>query len=171
MRLIAKCSLSYAFPNGMGMALQLGLFKLRLLNSPLRNILILQKYQLASLNHLHIWWMSPKPFAYLMGVTEAICIFDGCHRIHLHIWWVSPQLSFGDTCQIWTWYQEVTRDLIMVKNRMAWQWAETLVEIRGNLADIRGTTKLRCRCHFPKHGFNRPVCLEAHHYLLAHLSQ
>ena len=26
-------------------------------------------------------------------------------------------------------------------NRMAWQWAETLVEIRGTLVDIRGTTK------------------------------
>ena len=26
-------------------------------------------------------------------------------------------------------------------NTMAWQWAETLVEIRGTLADIRGTTK------------------------------
>ena len=26
-------------------------------------------------------------------------------------------------------------------NRMAWQWAETLVESRGILADIRGTTK------------------------------
>ena len=26
-------------------------------------------------------------------------------------------------------------------NRMAWQWAETLVEIRVTLADIRGTTK------------------------------
>ena len=25
--------------------------------------------------------------------------------------------------------------------RMVWQWAETLVEIRGTLADIRGTTK------------------------------
>ena len=25
--------------------------------------------------------------------------------------------------------------------RMAWQWAETLVEIRGSLADISGTTK------------------------------
>ena len=56
-------------------------------------------------------------------------------------------------------------------NRMAWQWAETLVEIRGTLADIRGTTKLGCRWNFPKHEFNRPVCLEAHHYLLAHLSQ
>ena len=56
-------------------------------------------------------------------------------------------------------------------NRMAWQWAETLVEIRGSLADIRGTTKLGCRWNFLKHEFNRPVCLEAHHYLLAHLSQ
>ena len=27
------------------------------------------------------------------------------------------------------------------RNRMAWQWAETLVEIMGTLADIRGTTK------------------------------
>ena len=26
-------------------------------------------------------------------------------------------------------------------NRMAWQWTETLVEIRVTLADIRGTTK------------------------------
>ena len=26
-------------------------------------------------------------------------------------------------------------------NRMAWQWVETLVEIRGTLADIRATTK------------------------------
>ena len=28
-----------------------------------------------------------------------------------------------------------------LSNRMAWQWAETLVEIRGTLVDIRGTTK------------------------------
>ena len=28
-----------------------------------------------------------------------------------------------------------------VNNGMAWQWAETLVEIRGTLADIRGITK------------------------------
>ena len=56
-------------------------------------------------------------------------------------------------------------------NRMAWQWAETLVEIRGTLVDIRGTTKLGCRYHFPKHKFNRLVCLEAHHYLLAEASQ
>ena len=26
-------------------------------------------------------------------------------------------------------------------NRMAWQWAEILVEISGTLVDIRGTTK------------------------------
>ena len=49
-------------------------------------------------------------------------------------------------------------------NRMAWQWAETLVEIRGILAEIRGTTKYGSRYHFPKHEFKRPVCLEAHHY-------
>ena len=28
-----------------------------------------------------------------------------------------------------------------ILNRMAWQWAETLVEIRGTLADIKETTK------------------------------
>ena len=28
-----------------------------------------------------------------------------------------------------------------LSNRMAWQWAETLMEIRGTLADITGTTK------------------------------
>ena len=56
-------------------------------------------------------------------------------------------------------------------NRMASQWAETLVEIMGTLADMRGTTKSGCRWNFPKHEFNRPVCLEAHHYLLVHLSQ
>ena len=26
-------------------------------------------------------------------------------------------------------------------DRMAWKWAQTLVEIRGTLVDIRGTTK------------------------------
>ena len=33
---------------------------------------------------------------------------------------------------LWLWYHI---------NSMAWQWAETLVEIRGTLADIKGTTK------------------------------
>ena len=33
-------------------------------------------------------------------------------------------------------------------NRMAWQWAETLVEIRGTLGDIRGTTKLGVQMEF-----------------------
>ena len=33
------------------------------------------------------------------------------------------------------------RQGIIWTNRMAWQWAEILVEIRGTLADIRGTTK------------------------------
>ena len=48
---------------------------------------------------------------------------------------------------------------------MAWQKAETLVEIRGTLADNRRTTKWGIRCYFPKHEFNRPACLETHHYL------
>ena len=60
---------------------------------------------------------------------------------------------------------------IVTLSRMAWQWAETLVEIRVILADIRGTTKYGRRLNFPKHEFNRPVCLEAHNFLLAHLSQ
>ena len=28
-----------------------------------------------------------------------------------------------------------------LENMIAWQWAETLVEIRGTLVDIRGTNK------------------------------
>ena len=35
-------------------------------------------------------------------------------------------------------FVKLTRSII---NRMAWQWAETLVEIRVTLADIRRTTK------------------------------
>ena len=31
--------------------------------------------------------------------------------------------------------------MVLQLNRMAWQWAETPVEIRGTLSDIRGTTK------------------------------
>ena len=50
-----------------------GLLKLRSLISPLREILIKQKYKSDNFNHVHI-----------------------CQ--------VSPQLSWGDTCQIWTWY-------------------------------------------------------------------
>ena len=36
-------------------------------------------------------------------------------------------------------------------NRIAWQWADTLVGIRETLADIRRTTKLGSRWHFSKH--------------------
>ena len=32
---------------------------------------------------------------------------------------------------------------------MAWQWAETLVEIMGTLVDIRGTTKKGADTIFP----------------------
>ena len=31
--------------------------------------------------------------------------------------------------------------MLGIINRMAWQWAETPVEIRETLVDIRGTTK------------------------------
>ena len=55
--------------------------------------------------------------------------------------------------------------IFVANNRMAWQWAETLVEIRGTLADIRGTTEDGSTYNFPKHEFYRPVCLEVHHYL------
>ena len=47
-------------------------------------------------------------------------------------------------------------------NSMAWQRAETLMEIRGTLVNIRGTTKKGSIYHFPKHEFNGPVCLEMH---------
>ena len=34
---------------------------------------------------------------------------------HFNVWQVSPQLSWGDTCHIWTWYSMVTSILTMVK--------------------------------------------------------
>ena len=47
--------------------------------------------------------------------------------------WKDPYCIVGKLLSV---YFEYIKD-----NRMAWQWAETLVEIRGTLADIRGTTK------------------------------
>ena len=60
-------------------------------------------------------------------------------------------------CNVWPWNltddlekQQGTSSMLLQAlciislpsvNRMAWQWAETLMEIRGTLADIRGTTK------------------------------
>ena len=43
-----------------------------------------------------------------------------------------------------TWKNDypINSEYMLHFNRMAWQWAETLEEIRGTLADIRGTTKL-----------------------------
>ena len=40
------------------------------------------------------------------------------------------------------------------RHRMAWQWAETLVEIRGTLADIRGNYKIGVRMEFSQTGMN-----------------
>ena len=34
----------------------------------------------------------------------------------------------------------VYKEKSKLDDRMAWQWVETLVEIRGTLGDIRGTT-------------------------------
>ena len=69
------------------------------------------------------------------------------------------------TCLVWN---LTASSQFLYDNRMAWQYyVETLVEIGGTLADIRGTTKQGIRCNFPKHEFNKPVCLEGHHYLLA----
>ena len=83
--------------------------------------------------------------------------------------WEEKWITF--VSQLGTLLKQTHMGFHVAANRMAWQWAETLVEIRGTLADIRGTTKWGSGYYFPKHGFNRPVRLEAHHYLLAHLSQ
>ena len=50
-----------------------------------------------------------------------------------------PYLSL--TSELWDVYCEDVAGNWPCNNRMAWQWAETLVEIRGTLVDIRGTTK------------------------------
>ena len=97
------------------------------------------------------------------------------HHVTTVLYKMKPKKNFSDWwLQLIEYFESITTAKYVTtwwNNRMAWQWAETLVEIRGTLADIRGTTKLGCRWNFPKHEFNRPVCLEAHHYLLAHLSQ
>ena len=106
----------------------------------------------------HIGWSA---------VVSLECLLSGLSCLIASLWRVVCCLpAFAIISYILQWIWEP-----YMVNRMARQWAETLVEIRGTLADIRGTTKLGCRGNFPKHEFNRPVCLEAHHYLLAHLSQ
>ena len=96
-----------------------------------------------------IWWINY--LNYVWGIPKCLQVRRSGGWFHLFLFWqnIDPRQ----------------------RNRMAWQWAETLVEIRVTLADIRRTTKLGCNLNFPKHEFNRSVCLEAHHYLLAHLSQ
>ena len=52
-----------------------------------------------------------------------------------------------DVIVMWSLFHLVTEPRVISTtpnfpfNMMAWQWAETLMEIRGTLADIRGTTK------------------------------
>ena len=46
-----------------------------------------------------------------------------------------------DSTQQRIWPRRIGGSNISSANRMAWQWAETLVEIRETLVDIRGTTK------------------------------
>ena len=53
------------------------------------------------------------------------------------LWLTLSVMNLGDGA-IYVFRVEPERDS---PNRMAWQWAETLVEIRVTLADIRGTTK------------------------------
>ena len=54
------------------------------------------------------------------------------HALSVIIWHHSINLPLG--------YSLIGHGLL-VNNRMAWRWVETLVEIRGTLADIRGTTE------------------------------
>ena len=67
------------------------------------------------------------------GGSEALWMVSteqGLHQKEMLILWCSLFLS--------------THEYVFVEtynNMMAWQWAETLVDIRGTLADIRGTTK------------------------------
>ena len=35
---------------------------------------------------------------------------------HIHIWQVSPQLSCGDTCQLWMWFEEFNKYFCKIKN-------------------------------------------------------
>ena len=53
---------------------------------------------------------------------------------------------YFEAIQLWTWLSSLSSTgnnflSTNISNRMAWLWAESLVEIGGILADIRGTTK------------------------------
>ena len=80
-------------------------------------------------------------------VTRSFDVFfDLCRnkRLSKQGWWFETlSCSLWRHCNVMTRYWTDSNPLLeqMLINRMAWQWAETLVEIRGTLADIRGTTK------------------------------
>ena len=54
---------------------------------------------------------------------------------------VAKNIQSVGTVQVFYFPNRYTSAIHDIYNRMAWQWAKTLVEIRGTLVDIRGTTK------------------------------
>ena len=92
-------------------------------------LVILQRYFLIS------WYLGVICKKYERELRPLTQIHKHWSRIH----W--PNLPWNQSC-ITDSYQHSSMFIILfLLNRMAWQWAETLVEIRGTLADIRGTTK------------------------------
>ena len=90
---------------------------------------------------LYVWVLLPK----LQLMFHAVY-----HQVYC-IWWGQFDVKYSGELNISNYkiflvysegsLQNYISDIYLAVNRMAWQWAETLVRIRGTLADIRGTTK------------------------------
>ena len=55
------------------------------------------------------------PFRYF-PIFSALSNHTLAIEYHVYIWQVSPQLSCGDTCQIWMWFEESNMCFCQVKN-------------------------------------------------------
>ena len=105
-------------------------------------------------NHMNPLWMhyttitkhsTTKLYAYFDGWVQD-CSNSSALAIELRQSCTKPSISWGILITTSRNHTGLTGKMFAFLqqscgNRMAWQWAETLVEIRGTLADIRGTTK------------------------------
>ena len=55
------------------------------------------------------------PFRYF-PIFSALSNHTLAIKYHVYIWQVSPQLSCGDTCQIWMWFEESNMCFCQVEN-------------------------------------------------------
>ena len=70
---------------------------------------------LIAIVYYHYLFTCYLPFTIHSFICFFFCFFSEVSKhsllitYYVHIWQVSPQLSFGDTCQIWTWFNAYNR--------------------------------------------------------------